>query len=240
MRKILVGAHRGAMCHAPENTLAAFDLAVRFGTYRIEMDVRRTRDGHLILMHDQSVERMTDGAGRVADLALADLKALRLAGTETIPTLDETLAFLRGRCRLLVEIKDDGITDQVVGEIEVAGMGDACTISAFNEDALLRVKQVCPRLATAYFHTEAGAFDPAEVAARLGVSMLVVWPRAADPEQIAAAKRAGLHVRCGLPDNITFEETRALFRRLAGMGVDEIACGRPDWIARLVEECAGE
>lgn len=238
MRTILVGAHRGAMCYAPENTLAAFEKAIACGTHRIECDVRRSRDGHLVMMHDETVDRTTGGRGRVADLTLTELKALRAGGTEEIPTLDDTLACARGRARLLVEIKDEGIADDVVACIAAAGMEEACTISAFSEPTLLRIAELTPRVATAYFHTRPGPFDAAAVVARLGVSLLIVWPAAAVPAQIADARRHGLHVRCGLPDNLTFEETRALFTRMADMGVGEIACGRPDWIARLAAEYA--
>lgn len=238
MRTILVGAHRGAMCYAPENTLAAFEKAIACGTYRIECDVRRSRDGHLVMMHDETVDRTTGGHGHVADLTLAELKALRAGGSEEIPALAETLACAQGRARLLVEIKDEGIADAVVACIAAAGMVEDCTISAFSEAALLRVRELTPRVATAYFHTRPGPFDAAEIIQRLGVSLLVVWPAAADPEQIADARRHGLHVRCGLPDNLTFEETRALFTRMAEMGVGEIACGRPDWVARLAGEYA--
>jgi hypothetical protein len=123
----------------------------------------------------------------------------------------------------------------VVAQIEEAGMVEACTISAFDEALLLRVKALQARLATAYFLTTPRPFDAQEVVARLGVNLLIVWPVAAVPEQIADAKRAGLHVRCGFPDTMTFDETFALFCRLADMGVDEMACGRPDWIARMAE-----
>jgi len=235
-RKILVGAHRGAMCHAPENTLAAFEKAIGFGTYRIELDVRRSKDGQIVLMHDATVDRMTDGKGRVADLTLAELKRLKVGGAEMIPTLAEVLAFVKGRCRLLVEIKDDGIADDVVRLIEQAGMVDACAISCFNEDTLRRVKTLNSRIATAYFHLKPGPLNPEEIVARLGVSLLIVWPKAAVADQIAAAKRAGLHVRCGFADDMMYEQTYELFRRTAEMGVDEMACGRPDWIARMANE----
>ena len=238
MRKILIGAHRGAMCHAPENTLAAFEKAIEFGTYRTELDVRRCRDGHVVVMHDATVDRTTDGAGRVADLTLGELRRLKVGGTETIPTLQETLLRVKGRCKLLVEIKDPGMADDVVALIAGAGMGEDCTISSFDEDTLRQVKRCDPRIATAYFLTEPRPFDPQEVIRRLGVGLLVVWPRAATPGDIGAAKRAGLHVRCGFADNLTYDETYALFRRMADMGADEIACGRPDWIGRMAEEYA--
>ena len=239
-QKILVGAHRGAMCHAPENTLAAFETAIEMGTYRVELDVRRCRGGDLVVIHDATVDRTSDGAGRVADLTLDELKRLRLGGTdEAVPTLREALHCARGRCELLVEIKEAGLAEDVVAQIAEAGMAGHCTVSSFLEGELLRVRDLAPRVATAFFLTEPKPFDPEEVVTRLGVSLLVVWPRAASPEAIAAAKRCGLHVRCGFRDDLTYEETFSLFRRMAALGVDEMACGRPDWIRRMADEQHG-
>lgn len=238
MSRVLVGAHRGAMCHAPENTLTAFEKAIDMGTYRVELDVRRCRDGHIVVMHDAAVDRTTDGTGPVAGMTLEDLKRLRVGGTETVPTLDETLLCAKGRCKLLVEIKEPGLADDVARQIAEMGMADDCTISSFHESELLRVREIGePRIDTAYFLTEpTDTFDPAGIVERLGVSLLVVWPRAATPEHIAAAKGCGLHVRCGFRDDLTYEETYALLRRMAQMGVDEMACGRPDWIRQMADE----
>lgn len=239
MRTILVGAHRGAMCYEPENTLAAFDLAVEQGTYRIEMDVRRSLDGHLVMMHDATVDRTTNGTGAVAEMTLAELKSLRAGGRVPVPTLEETLCSLRGRCRLLVEIKPPGIADDVVALIQREGMVADCTISSFDEPSLLRVKELDPALATAYFLTEPKPFDPRQVIGTLGTTMLIGWRRAISAEILADAHAAGMHVRCGFGDQMTYDETYALFRELVDMGADEISCGRPDWIARMIREYAG-
>ena len=228
------------MCHAPENTLAAFEKAIELGTYRIEMDVRRSRDGHIVVMHDATVDRTTNGTGRVSDLTLAELKRLRLGGTaETVPTLREALVCARGRTKLLVEIKEVGLAEDVVAQIAEAGMAEDCTIASFLEEELQTVQTCQPRLPTAFFLTEPKPFDPEAVIVRLGVSLLVVFPRAATAEYIAAAKRSGLHVRCGFRDDMTYEETYALFRRLADWGVDEMACGRPDWIKQMADAYSG-
>jgi len=79
-----------------------------------------------------------------------------------------------------------------------------------------------------------GQLDLARIKERLGLTMLIVWPQAATPEVVAAAKAVGLHVRCGIRDDLTFDETYALFQRLVAMGVDEFSCGRPDWIGCMV------
>lgn len=96
-----ISAHRGASTTHPENTLAAFREALRHGVHQIEFDIRMTRDGHIVLMHDATVGRTTDGEGRVTDLTLKQMRALdagawkgaRFAG-ERVPTLEETLAMM--------------------------------------------------------------------------------------------------------------------------------------------------
>lgn len=100
---IVVG-HRGNVHHAPENTLPAFEKAIELGATLIEIDIRETRDGVLVVIHDETVDRTTNGSGRVDEMTLAELKALD-AGSwfdpdfagERIPTLEETLRFLRDR-----------------------------------------------------------------------------------------------------------------------------------------------
>lgn len=236
MASVRVGAHRGAMCHAPENTLAAFCKAVEFGTWRIELDVRRTRDGALVLLHDETVDRTTNGSGRLADLDYEEVRRLRCDGGEPLPTLSEALEYARGRVRLLVEIKDSAAVDDVALSIRAAGLWDHCTISCFDEAVLRRVKALEPRLETAWFHLSPGDLDLARIVGEVGVGLLIVWPAAADADQIRAARAAGLDVRAGFPDHLTYEETAALAGRLVAMGVNELSCGRPDWIARIVAE----
>ena len=241
MRQILVGAHRGAMCYAPENTLAAFEKAIECGTYRIELDVRLSRDGEVVVMHDATVDRTTDGTGAVAEMSLAQLKRLRVGGTEPIPTLAETLQCVRGRSLLLVEIKPPGIADAVVDVLRREDMLGDCTISSFDEPSLLRVKELEPDLATAYFliHPQP-TFVASEVVDQVGVSMLIGWRRAINAEILADARAAGLHIRCGFGDQMSYEETYQLFRELVEMGADEISCGRPDWIAEMIRRYEGE
>lgn len=99
-------AHRGLWDQeAPENSLAAFEKAVQAG-YGIEFDIHKTRDGHVVVFHDDTLTRMCGVAGKVEDMTLAELRALRLKGTDQgIPTLQEMLALVDGRVPLLVELK---------------------------------------------------------------------------------------------------------------------------------------
>ena len=105
-------AHRGASREAPENTVAAFRLALDAGAPAVEGDVQRTRDGRLVVIHDQTVERTTDGRGAVGSFLFEDLRRLdagrwfapEFAG-ERVPSLDEVLDLMRDRAPVLLEIK---------------------------------------------------------------------------------------------------------------------------------------
>src|SRR5438093_10081888 len=106
----MVVAHRGASADESENTIAAFEAAIAAGADAVEFDVRMTADRVAVVMHDPDVSRTTDGSGLVRDLALADLRRLRIGlrsgGAEPIPTLDDALACLSGRIAVDVEIKN--------------------------------------------------------------------------------------------------------------------------------------
>ncbi len=108
-----VTTHRGFSAKAPKNTMAALKAARQDGAHALEVDVRPTRDGHLVLMHDPTVNSTTDGRGRVKDLTLSELRSLDAGSRfgpaytgEAIPTLDDVLQWNDGRLGLYVDMKD--------------------------------------------------------------------------------------------------------------------------------------
>jgi len=138
-----VAAHRGGASCRPENTLAAFRHAIDVGVHQIELDVRRTADGELVVLHDPTVDRTTDGRGRVCDLRLAELRALdagswwrgEFAG-ERIPTLREVLTAMPPDVWINVQIKrGEPIACEVVLEVLDAGCLDQVILSCGNQDA---------------------------------------------------------------------------------------------------------
>ena len=139
----LVIAHRGASSAAPENTMAAFALAIDLGADGVELDVRRSREGQLVVIHDASVDRVTGTPGEVAAMSLEELHGLdagvrfnaRFAG-ERIPTLREVLSLARGRLLVDIELKVAGIESQVFEAVRGAGMHDSVLITSFLEDAV--------------------------------------------------------------------------------------------------------
>ncbi len=126
---VMVVAHRGDWHSAPENSLAGIQSCIDMGVDVVELDVRRTADGRFVLIHDKTLERTTNGTGRVADHTLEQLKTLRLkrdSGELTdqqIPTLEEALALCRGKILVYLDKTEDEI-DQVHAAVEAAGMAD--------------------------------------------------------------------------------------------------------------------
>ncbi|WP_142505334.1 glycerophosphodiester phosphodiesterase family protein [Melghirimyces algeriensis] len=156
-------AHRGASGYAPENTIAAFDKAVEMKADFFELDVQRSKDGHLVVLHDTSVDRTTDGTGYVRDMTLAELKRLD-AGSwfsskysgEKIPTLEEVLERYRNkRINILIELKKPslypGIEQQVANLLREKHMDrwrGKVVVQSFNHDSIRRFHQTMPWVMT--------------------------------------------------------------------------------------------
>lgn len=143
----LVIAHRGGASLAPENTLLCVGRAIALGADVVEVDVRLTLDGEVVLMHNARVDRTTNGHGRVASLTLAEIRALSIVDahgvvtTERVPTLEELLYFVAGRCGVLVEVKDDdgrGIESVVLRVVEVCNAGGWVSVQSFSDKVLER------------------------------------------------------------------------------------------------------
>lgn len=154
----LITAHRGASGEAPENTLAAFHLALEQGAEMVELDVHLTAEGIPVVIHDHTVDRTTDGHGPVKGLTLAQVKALDAGGWfapqyagERIPTLDELLEWAKDRIPVSIEIKNGpvyypGIEDQVVNALRRHRMVHSAIVISFDHASVLRTKQICPEV----------------------------------------------------------------------------------------------
>lgn len=146
-------AHRGASAYAPENTLLAFEKAIEMGAVIIETDVHQTKDSVLVLMHDLTLDRTTNGKGLIKNITAQEFKTLKINrsenGTainlETLPTLEEAISLINGRCKLLIELKKGndfypGIEKRVVGLIhKYNAQSWISTIHSFDKKALLNV-----------------------------------------------------------------------------------------------------
>ncbi|HYM88921.1 MAG TPA: glycerophosphodiester phosphodiesterase family protein [Nitrospiraceae bacterium] len=144
MQKVLRIGHRGAAGHAPENTLAAIRKGIALGVDFVEIDVRRTADGVLVVLHDGTVNRTTNGKGRVDRLCLRDIEKLNAGSGEHIPTLDEVLRVARGEAGLMLELKVKGVAPQTVEVVREAGFRDPVIYASFLHDELKHVRTVDP------------------------------------------------------------------------------------------------
>jgi glycerophosphoryl diester phosphodiesterase len=151
-------AHRGARCVAPENTLPAFAAALAMGADGIELDVHRTADGQLVVIHDFSVNKTTDGQGAVAQMTYAELARLdagshfapAFAGTR-VPTLAEVLDLVGDRCRINIEIKSvdlygNDASDAVASILRHRNLYDQVIVSSFNPITLIKMRHLDARI----------------------------------------------------------------------------------------------
>lgn len=145
----LVIAHRGASAHAPENTLAAFKLAMELQADGIELDVHLTSDGHLIVIHDDDLGRTTDGAGKVGALTLAEVRSADAGNGEKVPTLDEVLSLVGDKMWINIEFKgfasySPQLPGKVLALVKSHSLGEKIIYSSFDPRLLIQTHKLQP------------------------------------------------------------------------------------------------
>ncbi|MFF1909450.1 glycerophosphodiester phosphodiesterase family protein [Kitasatospora sp. NPDC058218] len=234
---LTVFAHRGASSAAPENTLVSDEIARRGGAEWIENDVQPSKDGVPYVLHDDTVDRTTNGKGRIRDLTAAQLDALdagswfgpAYAGAR-VPTLAAQLDDLRGRGGgLLLEIKGRHSRDEVariVQEIRDHGMTNRVFVQSFEVDALRFTRELAPELPLGLLRSELDA-DPVAISKELGLA-------AYNPADGALSARIGvvkdLHA-AGVAVNVWTVDAAARWKALEAAGVDGIITNRPSELA---------
>ncbi len=210
--QLAIVAHRGASTEAPENTMAAFTRACELGVNAIESDVRATRDGALVLCHDESLLRITGRAEKIADLDLATLREVvvgvdRVRGEQRIATLDELLRFAAGRVGVLLDLKlPPGCEGQVLDAIRAASVERGMIVGVRSVASLQAVKATAPRLTTLAFGR---TIDEVWAMADAGADILRLWAPWVDDDALAWAGRLGkpIWVMCGAPGRGDVGET---------------------------------
>ena len=185
--RALVFAHRGASAYAPMNTLPAFELAAAQGADGIELDVHLTRDGHVVVIHDFTVDSTTNSRGRVAEMALAEIRQLdagswfgaAFAGVG-IPTLDEVFAAVGHRLLINVEIKSESnaspdLEQAVATVVERSGMKERVIVSAFDALTLSRFRAALPDVPVGFLY-DAAAADVLQTLQDTGLTVEALHP----------------------------------------------------------------
>jgi glycerophosphoryl diester phosphodiesterase len=190
--EVLVCAHRGHGTGAPENSLDAIRAAAALGVDMVEVDVRETSDGALVLMHDPVVDRTASGGhGRVSHMALAEVKALRLrdAPGEAPPTLAEALAAARGRVLLQLDLKTDRV-DLVAREVAAADAFDRVCFGAWSFEKLAALRRLDARAAVIPRITSLSELEAA-LAPALAPVAVQIPPEIVRPEVVRRVRAAG-------------------------------------------------
>ena len=138
---VLIG-HRGASAYEPENTIRSFMKAIEMGVDAVEMDVRLTKDGIPIVIHDEDLKRVCGVDAKVRDLTLEEVKKYKVFGSEPIPTLEEALNAIDSRVGVLIELKEVGIESKVLEIVDKLGLKENVLIISFYLEALEKVRQL--------------------------------------------------------------------------------------------------
>jgi glycerophosphoryl diester phosphodiesterase len=229
---VLVIAHRGASGHAPENTLAAFKEAVALGATFIETDLQLTRDARFVAIHDDTVNRTTNGQGAVHDLTLTELRKLdagswfgsEFAG-ERIPTLEEILEFSKKNDVVFyLELKPGGSwggEHALIGALRESGEIARSVVISFDAGVLAAIRKVEPTLMTGLLY-DGQISDPLEKAVEIGARQVAVRGDLVTPWMLGQARRRDLQVVCWTVNH------PAHMRMLMTAGVDGIMSDYPD------------
>ena len=231
-------AHRGASGRFPENTMTAFAAAIEAGAQMCELDVQRTRDGAVVVIHDDTVDRTTDGRGAVGAMTLDEIKRLD-AGIrfgddfkgERIPTLEEVLALTDGRCGLNIEIKSDGVEREfchlICQMIVSHGALATAMVSSFDWNVLAVVRDLEPRIRIGLLASRSplrllnAAFEMRAESINPKVDIVT-------EELCVAAHKRNLNVYTWTVDE------PAQMRRLIAFGVDGIMTNYPERLRELM------
>jgi len=219
--KILIIAHRGASAYEPENTLRSVEKALELGADMVEVDVRVSRDGHIVVMHDAVVDRTTNGKGYVKDMTLKELKRLNAGLGERVPTLQEVAELTRRKVQLVVEIKVPGIEKKILQILKENELEGQALITSFYHPILKRVKELEPNMGTGAII----ASRPIKTAQLvLDANSNALFPKHVyvDPEMVEEAHRYDLAVYPWTVD--TLNEIEPLIK----MGVNGIVTNKPD------------
>lgn len=196
----LVWGHRGASGDAPENTLAAFRLAAEQGADGVELDVQLSADGVPVVIHDETLDRTTDGTGPVKDRTAAELARLDAGAGEHVPTLAEVLALLAPTgLEVNVELKNSvepypGLEAAALDVVRAAGFEDRVWWSTFQHPSLRVLRGLAPDARVGFLHLEA-LLDPWLYAQRLdGAALHPAWEALQVPGTIEGCREAGVRV----------------------------------------------
>lgn len=240
---VLSIAHRGFSGAAPENTLASFKKAMEVGADMIELDGHLSKEGEVVVIHDDTVDRTTNGKGRVAEYTVRELKQLD-AGSwfgsqyadQKIPTLKEVLELTHDRVPLIIELKREesglntigDLADRSLQEVEKAGMFNQVLFTSFDLSAIERIREKNPRVLVGLNYGKPW-HSPQEIPGGKWLPILACPSRILTKVNISNAKQQGKKIFVW---TLNTEEEMERFLRL---GVDGIVTNHPDRLIKILQ-----
>jgi len=248
----LVVAHRGGAALMPENTLAAFEHALKLGVDQLETDTHLSKDGEVIIMHDPNVATTTNGSGLISELTLAELKKLNAAAKnakggvtqQEIPTLAQVLDLAKAKAGIQIEIKVNaggarypGIEKKVIDLVNARGMTNDVIIISFDFPTLKEIKQIDSRIKTGAL-VNAQWFGARMLASPEQIVAEIIETTGADffmpvSTAVTEALVRAVHAR-GLKIGTWTVNTAGEMKRLAEWGVDGITTNSPDELKKVL------
>ncbi|MCK5309480.1 MAG: glycerophosphodiester phosphodiesterase [Thermoplasmata archaeon] len=227
MPEVSVIGHRGAMAYKLENSISSFEEGLKMGAQMLEFDVHLSKDGEVIVMHDERVGRTSNGRGHVGQLTLKELKALKLKNGENIPTLHEVLERFRGRCQFNVEIKGKGVNIPAYEVVKKLGMIDDVLFSSFSGPILLKIKAKDKNVRLACLSNES-KINVIKIAKSLKAEAIHPKNNITTKKLIQNAKAEGLEV------NVWTVNRVSRMKKLIEWGVDGIFTNKPDMLTKVL------
>jgi glycerophosphoryl diester phosphodiesterase len=240
---VVVIAHRGFSGAAPENTLAAFLKAIETGCDMIEMDVQLSRDGEVVVIHDDTLDRTTNGKGKVSQHTLQDIKRFdaglwfspQFTG-ERIPTLKEALSLTCGKIPLTIELKKGDLghytifdlADRALAEVEKAGSLAQVAFSSFDRAGIERILERNSRIPVAYIYNKPWS-SPLELIGKYPIPILSCRHTILTKDNLTKAHQAGLKI------NVWTVDTKLEMEHFLDLGVDGIITNHPDQAINVIQ-----
>ncbi|MBI4739089.1 hypothetical protein HY772_06025 [Candidatus Woesearchaeota archaeon] len=225
--RILVVGHRGCAGLEPENTIRGFKRAAKLGCDAIEMDIRLTKDGVPVIMHDTTLDRTTNGKGWLAEKTLAQLKNVRCADGKPVPTLQDVIDAVGDKTFLVLELKDEGTAQPVLETLKQNCVSRNVELSSFWHRELLLAKKLDPKISTGVIISGC-PIRPDEIARKASAGRMHACHWYINKGFVNALHEKKIFVDAWVVDEEPW------ISRAASFGVDAITSNRPDHLLKAL------
>jgi len=229
-RSPLIIGHRGASGYEPENTLRSFERAIAMGAQMIELDVHLAKSGEIVVIHDATIDRTTDGKGNVRDLSWKQLQKYHVGTSERLPLLSEVFEAVNQRATIIIELKDPAaalpVADLITGYVKHKKCSyENFIVASFDHYAVLRFHEYCPQVKTGVIF-DGNPIGYADIARRAHANYAMMAYEWITKEFIADAHASGIQVFAYTVN------TQAIAKKLRKLKIDGMVSNYPDILSR--------